>query len=99
TAALAADDFTASSGTLLSNYLLPTAATGTGTIMPRGDAGTTNDGVKGTLFPDRQGFAVMGDLLLDIVNSGVRAPSNFDSDLNGCLLKLGRDTGACQQQQ
>src|SRR5204862_3552587 len=46
TATLAAGDFTVGTGTLLTNYVLPTAASGPGQISPRNATWTTNPSSK-----------------------------------------------------
>ena len=60
TASLAAGNYTASNGTLLSNYVLPTSATGTGSITPARLSATGTKTYDGLVAFDATGLTVSG---------------------------------------
>ena len=60
TASLAAGNYTASNGTLLSNYVLPTTASGTGSITPARLSATGTKTYDGLVAFDATGLAVSG---------------------------------------
>ena len=60
TASLAAGNYTASTGTLLSNYVLPTSATGTGSITPARLSASGTKTYDGLVSFDATGLTVSG---------------------------------------
>ncbi|MDD5301089.1 MAG: MBG domain-containing protein, partial [Gallionella sp.] len=82
-ATLAANNFTGTGSTLLANYLLPTTASGAGSITPAGLTVTANALSKtvGAVDP-----------LLTYMTAGLQAPDTTTSTLSGALARLAGET-------